>query len=238
MKAVIFDMDDTLYDQLEPFRRAFQEHFYLENVSVNEVFKLSRKYSDEVFELSESGEMSMDAMHIYRIRKALEHYDYKITDSEGLAFQKSYRGYQQTIELTAGMEAALEFCVKNQLTVGVITNGPKEYQAQKIQQLHLEKWIPKQHMIISGAVQLMKPDVKIFELAEKRMELEKEETYYVGDSFDNDIVGANRAGWKTIWQNRRGRVQPEGSIQSDFVIEEDEQLVPLLAELLSESFRK
>lgn len=91
MTAIIFDIDDTLYDQLAPFKRAFEKHFYSPDIPVEELFKLSRMYSDEVFEESENGTMTHTEMHIYRIRRALEHFDQSITDQQARTFQLDYQ---------------------------------------------------------------------------------------------------------------------------------------------------
>ena len=56
MDAVLFDVDDTLYDQREPFERAFRQLFgETYEIDMERLFALSRKYSDEAFEHSQSG---------------------------------------------------------------------------------------------------------------------------------------------------------------------------------------
>ena len=53
MDAVLFDVDDTLYDQREPFERAFRQLFgETYEIDMERLFALSRKYSDEAFEHS------------------------------------------------------------------------------------------------------------------------------------------------------------------------------------------
>ena len=61
MKAVLFDVDDTLYDQVIPFQKAYEELFKGSfELSIEELYKRSRYYSDEVFEATQRGEMSME----------------------------------------------------------------------------------------------------------------------------------------------------------------------------------
>lgn len=57
-------------------------------------------------------------------------------------------------------------------------------------QLQLANWIPSQHMIVSQATGFQKPEKEIFQLAEERFNLTAEETLYVGDNYDNDVLGA------------------------------------------------
>ena len=89
MDAVLFDVDDTLYDQREPFERAFRQLFgETYEIDMERLFALSRKYSDEAFEHSQSGQMTMDEMYIYRISKALKEFDIQISDEDALKFQE------------------------------------------------------------------------------------------------------------------------------------------------------
>ena len=46
-----------------------------------------------------------------------------------------------------------------------------------------------------------KPDIKIFNEAIRRSGVNKKDIYHVGDHPVNDIVGAQKAGLRTIWMN-------------------------------------
>lgn len=53
-----------------------------------------------------------------------------------------------------------------------------------------------------------KPEKEIFDLACNQFCMEPEHTLYVGDSYDNDIVGARNGGWHSLWFNHRSRELP------------------------------
>ncbi len=65
-------------------------------------------------------------------------------------------------------------------------------------------------MIISDAVGIQKPEPKIFSLMETRLNLAPESLLYIGDSFENDVIGAKAAGWSVWWFNHQNRKIPEG----------------------------
>ena len=44
---------------------------------------------------------------------------------------------------------------------------------------------------------------------QEKLKLPNDSLYYIGDSLENDIVGATNAGWKVIWINRYKRKSPE-----------------------------
>lgn len=203
---IFFDVDDTLYDQVEPFCRAFRKNFSsIHSIDIEELFSKSRKYSDEVFHKTEKGEMTLREMHIYRISKAFEEFGYNITPECALAFQIDYERYQNEIFIIPEMKETLKFLNDREIKIGIITNGPNEHQKKKINVLGLEQWISKENITISGEVGFAKPGREIFQIAKEKMKIQENNIYYVGDSFENDVVGALNVGWTPIWINKRKR---------------------------------
>ena len=236
MAALFFDVDDTLYDQLQPFEQAYIQHFPDQNLNIEELFKYSRKLSDQVFDLSESGAMSADAMKIYRIQKALQAFGKEITSDEALAFQESYENFQKTIKLSDQMAAILDFCRESGHELGLITNGPSKHQAAKINQLGLTKWVRPENIWISAQVKIAKPQREIFDLAKKNVRQLTTDYYYIGDHFVNDIIGASRAGWQAIWLNKRHKTAESGQASGFeyYQVSSEAELYQLLKQLLSE----
>ena len=67
-------------------------------------------------------------------------------------------------------------------------------------------------MIDSTVVGAAKPEPVIFEAALQSMDLPPEFCAYVGDWFDNDIVGAHNVGMKTIWLRHDEKECPDVTI--------------------------
>jgi putative hydrolase of the HAD superfamily len=64
----------------------------------------------------------------------------------------------------------------------------------------------------SGNLDVSKPDPKIFKLALERLKVNPSECFYVGDSFERDIVPAKQVGLNTIWLRApNGRACPDPS---------------------------
>lgn len=196
---LLFDLDDTLYNPVEPFKKAFDDSFGFKNISVEKLYKLSRKYSDEAFILCENGEMTMEELRVYRIKKSLEEFDISVNKEEAIKFQKSYENYQKHIDLRNGFNKILDYCIIRKIKIGIITNGPKEHQLNKIKSLGLLNWFKRENIFISEELGYAKPYRKIFDIAVKQMSIYNQDIYYVGDNFINDIKGAKNAGWNTIW---------------------------------------
>ncbi|MGT2929325.1 HAD family hydrolase [Streptococcus dentasini] len=231
MLALYFDVDDTLYDQSVPFRRAFCKNFSFD-IPIESLYKVSRRLSDTVFEPSENGQISMQEMHIYRIKEALKKFGYRISDEEALRFQKDYENYQKKITLSPQIKAMLAQLAESGVTLGVITNGPKGHQQQKIKQLGLQEWFLSERIIISSDVGVAKPDQAIFDLAYHAISLPLSQCYYIGDSFENDVKGAKGAGWKSIWFNRRDNSLFEGDLRPDKIVSSEEELAKTILGLV------
>ncbi len=63
---------------------------------------------------------------------------------------------------------------------------------------------------------------------EERLGMSGEDICYLGDSFENDVVGAKAANWKAIWFNHRKRVEPIAPYQADKVVIDWDELVEVI----------
>ena len=208
MIGLVFDVDDTLYEQIVPFEKAYKNLFNMD-IDMEKFYLLSRYYSDVKFEASRNGEMNMDEYHIYRIQEAAKDLGVYLSDEEALNMQKEYKKNQQKLQMSNITISILEFAKENNIKLGIITNGPSKHQWYKVKALGVERWINKDNIVVSGDYDINKPDVRIFEIMQEKLQLPNDSLYYVGDSLENDIVGANNAGWKAIWINRYKKKLPE-----------------------------
>lgn len=233
--AILFDIDDTLYDQVVPFGKAVEKVFPgLAGVSHEALFQRRGYHGEISFHMVLNQQMTMEEMYCYRVQKPLAEFGVVASDEEALAFQEAYEQYQKQLELSDVMEQMLEKCHARGAVLGVITNGPAEHQRNKAHTLGVQRWIPEERILVSGEVGIVKPDLRIFRIAEERMGLDPEtmDIWFVGDSFANDIAGAAGAGWKTIWLNRRGKAIPQGDVIPDLVVRTDEELYEAMQKIL------
>lgn len=233
MKALIFDLDDTLYNQEQPFKRAVQAHLPVQDEQMEALYIAFRLYADEVFEAATAGEMTLEASHIYRMKRALADFGHQVSDELALTIQKDYQENQGKLLLSPEFPAIFDYCHQHKIRLGIITNGPHLHQLRKLQSLEMTKWISDDVTIISGQVGVTKPAKAIFDLMVEKMQLLPEELCYVGDSFENDVVGAKGAGWKAIWLNHRKRKAPQSPYQADSVVEKRDDLLGVIEQLVS-----
>lgn len=211
IQGVVFDLDDTLYEQQAPFAEAVHTIFpAFPTEKMNSLFIRFRHYSDLHYMKSITGEWSLEKMRYERIRLALADFDFISTDSNLEKFQAAYDQALQSISLPSEIVASLDFLTQQKTPLGIITNGPVDRQKDKLNALQLTRWIDSENTLISDGVQIQKPDPEIFHLMEKQLNLSAESLLYIGDSFDNDVIGAKAAGWSVWWFNHQGRKIPNG----------------------------
>ncbi|HEM5043028.1 TPA: HAD family hydrolase [Streptococcus suis] len=228
MKALIFDVDDTLYDQIQPFERALERHIEVAREQIEPLYLSFRRYADEVFEATAIGKMSLKDSHIYRMKHALADFGYQVSEATALAIQIDYDYFQGQIELSPVFPEIFSWCQAQGIAMGIITNGPYRHQLRKIRTMGLVNWFELEHVLISGQVGITKPNPAIFQLMEERLEMSGEDICYLGDSFENDVVGAKAANWKAIWFNHRKRIEPIAPYQADKVVTDWDELVEVI----------
>ncbi|HEM2779744.1 TPA: HAD family hydrolase [Streptococcus suis] len=228
MKALIFDVDDTLYDQIQPFERALERHIEVAREQIEPLYLSFRRYADEVFEATAIGKMSLKDSHIYRMKHALADFGYQVSEATALAIQIDYDYFQGQIELSPVFPEIFSWCQAQGIVMGIITNGPYRHQLRKIRTMGLVNWFELEHVLISGQVGITKPNPAIFQLMEERLGMSGEDICYLGDSFENDVVGAKAANWKAIWFNHRKRVEPIAPYQADKVVTDWDELVEVI----------
>ncbi|NTR68428.1 HAD family hydrolase [Enterococcus faecium] len=207
IKSVVFDVDDTMYDQQQPFRNAVKRVVPLvSDEDMHPLYIRFRHHSDENFPKVMAGEWTLEYMRAHRISQSLKDLDYPhITEEEGLLLQKIYEEELDNICLHEEVKKTLDFLKEKNVPLGIITNGPTDHQTKKLKQLQLNNWIPSHNMLVSQATGFQKPEKEIFQLAEKEFHMLPGETLYVGDNYDNDVLGAKSADWQALWFNHRER---------------------------------
>ena len=95
MKNIIFDVDDTLYNLMEPFEKAHKELMAARtDADCEELFEASRTYSDEAFCMSREGRISEDEEFAYRVQKTYADVGVEVSKEEAKQFEERYRYYQ------------------------------------------------------------------------------------------------------------------------------------------------
>ncbi len=88
-----------------------------------------------------------------------------------------------------------------------------------------------QFVVFAQDYGVQKPDPRLFEIAIRQAGCTKRQLLHVGDSFQNDVMGAKRAGVRSVWLNRH-RQNNDTGIQPDFEVLSLVELAAICEELM------
>lgn len=226
---LVFDMDDTLYDLMEPFERTHDELFKDKtDMDCTELFMKSRIYSDNILEKEKKGLIPSEEAFYQRMKMTYKDAEIDISKTEGDLFEARYRFHQKEIEVFDFMVDILDYCKQEEIPIAALSNGSSRGQRKKVAFLGLERWFEADKIFISGEIDYQKPDVHAFEVLEDRLGIKAENTWYIGDTYEMDVTGASQAGWHTIWFNHRQRRCPQSTNMADKEIQTGKELLPFI----------
>lgn len=229
--SLVFDIDDTLYSQMEPLLTACEESLGRKLEDPELFYRIFCKRSGEMFLFSESGQVSIEQSRIYRIQNTMKDMGIPFTTEQAVLFQTKYKDNQSRLHVSSVLTELLDKCAEKGIKMGVITNGPYAHQVRKFYTLGLDKWFSMNQLIVSAGVGVAKPDIRIFQMAEEKWGMIPEQTYMIGDSLENDIQGARNAGWKTIWMNHHRYSVPKSMKAPDYIVYTEEEMKNLILDL-------
>jgi len=232
-KGIFFDVDDTLYDHLQPLREALRHGLGTGgDFPYEAVYHRFRYYSDKLSAShgavnAAGAEQDLQDMRIQRAKLALAEFGVRVTDAEAARIQDEYLERQFRISPFPGAAELIGRLQAAGHIVGLITNGPAEHQMAKIKALAMDAAVPSGHIFVSGAVGYDKPDPRLFAWVNEQTGTIASQSCYIGDSWRNDVVGALNAGWTAIWFNHR-QVKPESEHRPHYTAGSYRELAGLL----------
>jgi putative hydrolase of the HAD superfamily len=106
-------------------------------------------------------------------------------------------GFPLAIVARAGLAETLSALHAQGMRLGIVTNGEVRCQAPTMTQLAMGRYLST--VVISAAMQVQKPDPRIFAHALAQIGCRAANTWCVGDEPVNDVLGAAAVGLRAIW---------------------------------------
>ncbi len=192
IKAVLFDLDETLLDRTLSLERFLPHH--LERIALEPA--QTAGYLKRFHELDAKGYGPKDLMFATLVAE----FDLKQTGPE-LHRNFTHEAAKGSVLYPDALPTLLELR-KRGFALGIITNGTVAMQQGKLHACNLEPMVD--FSLISEREGIKKPDPRIFNTALERLGLQAKQVLFVGDHPINDIAGAAKVGMHTAWL-RQGR---------------------------------
>ena len=180
-KAILFDLDFTLYDECQFFNAAVISSRLFDNVQdvISKITYRLRINSNNIIN---------DLLDLEnKLNKKNKDHLFSIMKNIDIKFE-CYRGIKKMLS---------EFKTNMSTKTAIVTNGVPEIQKNKLQRLDIKDCLDQ--VIFAKELDSAKPDHFPFEEALARLSVNAETTLFVGDHPINDIKPADELGMDTLW---------------------------------------
>jgi len=209
--AVLFDLDDTLFDHSNAARTALSRvHAMHEGFARGAFDAFEQAHTRALEELHQrvlTGALGIDAARIERFRRLFAaagvDADDELLAATASAYRSTYLDARRPVDGARELLAAL----KPRARIGVVSNNLLEEQRAKVRHCGFDPYIDA--LIVSEEAGVSKPDPRIFTIALERLGCAAEDAVMIGDSWTADVEGARAAGVRAIWLNRTGAPVPD-----------------------------
>jgi putative hydrolase of the HAD superfamily len=218
LEAVLFDLDDTLLAYRTSPAELLAESF--DHVGVDPLFPVDA-YFDRYDEFREAHD-DVDDLRAACFAALAEACGADPELGRRVAAVYADRRDQRDVRFLPGAEAALRAVRDHHgLAAGLVTNGARSMQTQKLDALGLDDAFDT--VVYAGDEVPPKPDPEPFRTALSSLGVAADRAVHVGNSMQSDVAGAHAAGVRSVWvpataYDRRGRderdVDPHHELES------------------------
>jgi putative hydrolase of the HAD superfamily len=190
-QAILFDLDETLTDRTQSighyskrFQGDFADHLASTTVSTIAAALLTadvrgyRPHDDVLRDFSQR----LPWRSVPEVARLRRHWE---------------TCFPRSVVARVGLAETLSALQAQGIHLGIVTNGEVRFQEPKITQLAIGRYLST--VVISEAVQVQKPDPRIFAQALAAIGCAAWHTWFVGDHPVNDVLGAAAVGLRPIW---------------------------------------
>lgn len=170
--AVIFDLDDTLYSELDYVISGFK--------------KISEDNYEELITAFNEGLQAIDA----------------IFPKEKESKLKEYREHNPNINLYPGVMEMLIRIKESGKKLGLITDGRPSGQKNKIKALGIDTVFDEIIITDElGGIECRKPCIKAYEIMKQKLDVDYKKMVYIGDNMQKDFFACKKLNIKAIHFN-------------------------------------
>jgi putative hydrolase of the HAD superfamily len=222
MKAVIFDLDNTLIDFLT-----------MKKMSVTGAIRamqdagldISTKQAEKtLYDLYDKYGMEYQKIFQAFLKKVIGKVDYKMLANAIVGYRKVERGFMHPYPKARSVLMQLK---EQGIKLAILTDAPKMRAWLRLAEMNLTEYFDI--VLTVDDTQVKKPDRKAFEMILKKLKLPPGEVLMVGDSLDKDIAGANALGMKTCYAKYGEMGLDKGKAQPDYTIDDITDLLDVIA---------
>ncbi|WNS43526.1 HAD hydrolase-like protein [Paenibacillus sp. MMS20-IR301] len=194
VKAVIFDLDDTLISEKEYIKSGYM---HISNI-LHQKYGVHQEtcYNDLLYIFNESPRKVFDRL--------LTSYEIDYMPEEIMGLISAYREHYPTISFYSDVLPCIQLLKNKGILTGVITDGYAFGQRQKLKVLNAESLFNEIIVTDELGRDYWKPHPRAFELMSSKLNVSFEDMTYVGDNPEKDFYISKLYPITTIRIHRKG----------------------------------
>jgi HAD superfamily hydrolase (TIGR01549 family) len=210
-RAVLFDLDDTLFDHTHGARAALRgvygKYECFHGRPFEELEEAHTRCLEELHLRVLAGDLEIDAARMERFQRLFLAAGVVSSEEQLAEAASAYRAVY--VASRRAVEGALDLLATLQprVRIGIVSNNLLDEQQDKVRLCGFDRYVDA--LVVSEEAGASKPDPAIFAIALARLECDRTEAVMIGDSWAADVEGARRTGIRPIWFNRTGLASPE-----------------------------
>lgn len=214
-ELVIFDIDGTIIDHENAARLALEAvRIQVKEISRMSYEDLSDLWGKDFLKLWKgviTGKSTIGGTRVQRFNMILEELGYDPDPEIAYSAAKIYgEVYDNNISAITGAPEMMKELVNMGIRIALLTNNTAMNQKAKLKKANLSGLYD--FMLTSEECGVFKPDIRTFEAVLKRVNCSPAKAVMVGNSFEEDVMGAFQAGINPVWFNRFRQSPPENSV--------------------------
>lgn len=211
IKAVIFDIDNTLYDfdsvhriAMSALKAYMKENF---DIGPEETEALVKKCMDIIAE--RTGDTAAQHNRLLRFQCVLE----QLGSTDYRKAMEMYHVYWDTVieemEPEPGLIPLLERLKRRGIRLGIGSDMTAYVQYRKLEKIGVLQYMD--FLVMSEEAGAEKPMGQFFELCLKKAGCGPAECVFIGDSLKKDVIGAAKCGLMGTWYNPKNKEVKEAA---------------------------
>ncbi len=215
--TIFFDVDDTLINHSKAQVKGIEavRNKYFPQIPKQDFVKIWMEIQEQFWEPYMRGEITYGEQRTQRITLVWNTFGKIIADdevSEVLNLQMTH--YQNSWEAFPSVVETLEQLHGKGYKLGIISNGNKKQQSQKLKKIDVLNYISQELFFVSETVGIAKPNPEIFLLAQEKAKELAKNILFIGDNPMLDIEPAQKLGWNTFLIDHFKQNRDKKSIQN------------------------
>ncbi len=188
VKAVIFDLDDTLISERQYIKSGFRHISKL----------LSEKLDESETEIYQS------LMNLFQVstkdvfNRLFDQYEIYYTKEDIMKLVNEYRNHLPQIQFYDDVLPCIKNLKDKGIKIGIITDGYANAQKQKLKAVNAYNYFDLIILTDELGRSYWKPHPKSFELMKEKLKVNVDQMVYVGDNPEKDFITPNKLKMKTI----------------------------------------